>query len=255
MRLIFVALLLVGVAGGACAQDQGFAQWRAQFRDTALAAGISSATFDSAMAGVQPIPRIIELDHAQPETKLVFSEYVRRLDSAQRRAGVRQHMAEDRDLLVRVGRRFHVQPRFIVALWGIETDFGKFPGTYPVIAALATLAYDGRRSELFSRELIAALRIVQRDRIPPSQLRGSWAGAVPTSGPIVLTSSPRSRIIWQSLVGATAKPGAGTCVRRRTCHRTWSGSVRRSRCTTGSVSVSGAPMAAISLRRRFGRRC
>ena len=178
MRLIFVALLLVGVAGGACAQDQGFAQWRAQFRDTALAAGISSATFDSAMAGVQPIPRIIELDHAQPETKLVFSEYVRRLDSAQRRAGVRQHMAEDRDLLVRVGRRFHVQPRFIVALWGIETDFGKFPGTYPVIAALATLAYDGRRSELFSRELIAALRIVQRDRIPPSQLRGSWAGAM-----------------------------------------------------------------------------
>lgn len=178
MRLIFVALLLVGVASGACAQDQGFAQWRTQFRDTVLAAGISSATFDSAMAGVQPIARIIELDHAQPETKLAFSEYVRRLDSAQRRAGVRQHMADDRDLLVRVGRRFHVQPRFIVALWGIETDFGKFPGTYPVIAALATLAYDGRRSELFSRELIAALRIVQRDGIPPSQLRGSWAGAM-----------------------------------------------------------------------------
>ncbi len=178
MRLAFIGLLFVGVAGGAFAQDQGFAQWRTQFRGMALGAGISAATFDSAMASVEPIPHIIELDHAQPEAKLAFSDYVRRLDSAQRRAGVRQHLAEDRVLLDRVGRRFHVQPRFIVALWGIETDFGKFPGTYPVIASLATLTYDGRRSELFSHELIAALRIVQRDGILPSQMRGSWAGAM-----------------------------------------------------------------------------
>ncbi len=178
MRLAFVFVFLVSLSTGALAQDQGFAQWRAQFRGTALAAGISPATFDSAMAGVEPIPRIIELDHAQPETKLVFSDYVRHLNSEQRRAGVRQHLAEDRELLDHVGRRFHVQPRFIVALWGIETDFGKFPGTYPVIASLATLAYDGRRAELFSRELIAALRIVQRDGVPPSRMRGSWAGAM-----------------------------------------------------------------------------
>lgn len=178
MRLAFLVVVLIGLIGSASAQDQTFDQWRAQFREEALRAGISSATFDRAMAGVTPIPRIIELDHAQPESKLRFSDYVRRLDSDERRAGIRAHLAEDRDLLARVGQRFHVQPRFIVALWGIETDFGKFPGNYPVIAALATLAYDGRRAALFSRELVAALRIVQRDGIPPEKMRGSWAGAM-----------------------------------------------------------------------------
>ncbi len=178
MRLIACVLVLVVLAGGAFAQDQSFADWRAQFRDEAIRAGITRATFETAMAGVEPIPRIIELDHAQPESKLRFSDYVRRLASAQRRAAVRDHLSADRELLARVGRRFHVQPRFIVALWGIETDFGQFPGTYPVMAALATLAYDGRRAALFRRELIAALRIVQRDGIPPSKMLGSWAGAM-----------------------------------------------------------------------------
>jgi membrane-bound lytic murein transglycosylase B len=170
--------VLIGLCGAASAQDRSFAEWRAQFRDRAIHDGIEAAIFDQAMAGVQPIPRIIELDRAQPESKLVFSEYVKRLASDVRRAGVRQHLAADRELLARIGRRFHVQPRFIVALWGVETDFGRFPGNYPVIASLATLAFDGRRSALFSRELIAALRIVQRDGIPPAKLRGSWAGAM-----------------------------------------------------------------------------
>jgi membrane-bound lytic murein transglycosylase B len=179
VRLLFLlALLLAGWCGAAGAQDQGFSQWRDKFRGEALASGISATTFDQAMAGVQPIPHIIELDHRQPESKLVFSDYVRRLASPERRAGVRKQLADNRALLGRVGRRYGVQPRFIVALWGIETDFGRFPGDFPVIASLATLAYDGRRAGLFGRELIAALRIVQRDDIAPAALRGSWAGAM-----------------------------------------------------------------------------
>jgi membrane-bound lytic murein transglycosylase B len=178
MRLTCLFLVLICLGVPALAQEQSFAAWRAHFRGEALAAGIAPATFDSAMTGVAPIPRIVELDHAQPESKLRFSDYVRRLASEQRRTAVRQHLADDRALLDEIGRRFHVQPRFIVALWGIETDFGKFPGDYPVIASLATLAYDGRRAALFSRELIAALRIVQRDGIAPTKLRGSWAGAM-----------------------------------------------------------------------------
>jgi membrane-bound lytic murein transglycosylase B len=178
VRLFSLALLLVGWCGVAGAQDRSFSQWRDQFRREALAAGIGAATFDGAMAGVQPIPDVVDLDHRQPEGKLLFSDYVRRLASADRRAGVRRELADNRALLDRVGRRYGVQPRFIVALWGIETDFGKAPGDFPVIAALATLAYDGRRAELFTRELIAALRIVQADGIPASELRGSWAGAM-----------------------------------------------------------------------------
>ncbi|HEX4111207.1 MAG TPA: lytic murein transglycosylase [Stellaceae bacterium] len=178
MRLFSLALLLVGWCGAAGAQDQSFSQWRDHFRAAALAAGIGAATFDSAMAGVEPIPHVIELDHRQPESKLAFSDYVRRLASADRRDGVRKQLVDNRALLARVGRRYGVQPRFIVALWGIETDFGRFPGDFPVIASLATLAYDGRRADLFTHELIAALRIVQQDGVPPSELRGSWAGAM-----------------------------------------------------------------------------
>jgi membrane-bound lytic murein transglycosylase B len=178
MRILVLVLLLVGFSASALAQERSFASWRAQFRDQALGAGIAPAVFDRAMADVAPIPRIVDLDHAQPETRLLFSDYVRRLDSASRRAGVREHLAADRRLLAIVGRRFHVQPRFILALWGMETEFGRFPGTYPVLGSLATLAYDGRREALFSRELIAALRIVQQDRFPPEKLRGSWAGAM-----------------------------------------------------------------------------
>jgi membrane-bound lytic murein transglycosylase B len=178
MGLLSAALVTIGLCGGAAAQDDSFAHWRAQFRSQALAAGITPATFERAMAGVRPIPRVIELDHAQPESKLRFSDYVKRLASEQRRASLRQELDENRALLDEIGQRYRVQPRFIVALWGVETDFGKFPGDFPVIASLATLAYDGRRAALFTRELIAALRIVQRDGIPPSRLRGSWAGAM-----------------------------------------------------------------------------
>jgi membrane-bound lytic murein transglycosylase B len=175
---LFGVALLLAACGTAGAQDQSFSQWRAKFRVEALASGIGAGTFDSAMAGVEPIPHIIELDHRQPESKLVFSDYVRRLASPQRLDGVRKQLADNDALLRQVGGRYGVPPRFIVALWGMETDFGRFPGDFPVIASLATLAYDGRRAGLFTRELIAALRIVQQDGIPPAQLRGSWAGAM-----------------------------------------------------------------------------
>jgi len=180
IRLFGLALLFLGGvgAGRAAAQDQSFAAWLSGFRGEAVAAGIQPATFDGAFAGVQPIPRIIELDHAQPESKMTFSQYLSHLDSAERRDGVRKNLAENGALLTEIGRRYHVQPRYIVALWGIETDFGRFAGDYPVIAALATLAYDGRRAALFKRELISALRIVQRDNIAAAKLRGSWAGAM-----------------------------------------------------------------------------
>jgi membrane-bound lytic murein transglycosylase B len=177
-----VLLIAIGLCGCAAAGAQtgngNFASWVARFRVVALADGITPTTFDRAFAGVAPLPRVVDLDHAQPESRLAFADYVGRLASPQRREGVRQHLAENRALLNAIGRRYGMQPRFIVALWGIETNFGKSSGNYPVIASLATLAYDGRRAALFTRELVAALRIVQRDHIEPDQLRGSWAGAM-----------------------------------------------------------------------------
>jgi membrane-bound lytic murein transglycosylase B len=179
IRIVLIALIAIMAAPGmARPADQGFQAWVAQFRQQALAAGIRPATFDRAFADIAPIPRIIDLDHVQPEVKLTFSQYVARLVSADRQEGVRAHLAEDRAVLDDIGSSYRVQPRFIVALWGIETDFGRVSGDYPVIAALATLAYDGRRASLFEHELIAALRIVERDHIDPRAMRGSWAGAM-----------------------------------------------------------------------------
>lgn len=160
------------------AEEPSFETWLADFRREAITLGIHPATLDLALAGVQPLPRIIELDRKQPETALTFDEYIEHVVSDQRRELARHRLEENRRLLEEVGRRYGVQARFIVALWGIETDFGRVAGNYPVIAALATLAYDGRRSSFFRRELINALQIVDRDHVDPHRMLGSWAGAM-----------------------------------------------------------------------------
>lgn len=178
-RSILAALAVAALTPAvARAQEDGFAHWLDGFRRDALAQGISRATLDRAFAGVAPIPHIIELDRRQPETTLTFDEYIARVVTPQRRAEARAHLAENRALLDAVGRRYGVQPRFIVALWGIETNFGTRTGGYPVIAALATLAYDGRRSAFFRGELMKALLIVEREHIDPQEMLGSWAGAM-----------------------------------------------------------------------------
>jgi len=171
-------LILLCLAGPAAAEPPDFKIWLEEMRRDALAQGIKPAIFDRALAGVSPIPRIIDLDRQQPETVLTFAQYLERVVSPARRDAARARYAEHRALLNEIGQRYGVQPRFIVALWGIETDFGRSIGSYPVVAALATLAYEGRRAAFFRRELINALLIIQNDNIDPSIMIGSWAGAM-----------------------------------------------------------------------------
>jgi membrane-bound lytic murein transglycosylase B len=178
MRWWVFAFGLLFCATSASAQSADFGTWVQGMRQDALAQGISGATFDQAFAGVQPIPRVIELDHKQPELTLTFQEYVDRVVPQTRRDAARQHYLDNQALLDEVAKRYQVPARYIVALWGIETNFGERIGTYPVIAALATLAYDGRRAAFFRKELINALKIVQDDHIAPSTMIGSWAGAM-----------------------------------------------------------------------------
>ena len=175
--------LLAGslLGGAAMAQENGtesFAQWRDGVRSEALGLGISAATFDSAFAGIEPIPRIIELDRTQPEVTITFADYLERVVPESRVAKGRELLAAHRDLLTPIGRKYGVPPRFIVALWGIETSFGRFLGGFPVIGALATLAHDGRRSDYFRGELLHALRILEDGHITPDAMVGSWAGAM-----------------------------------------------------------------------------
>lgn len=178
MRWFVVFIGLVLLAPLAAAQTSDFPTWLQAMRQDALTQGISATTFDTAFAGVQPIPRIIELDHAQPETTLTFDDYISRVVTQTRRDAARQHYLDNQALLDEVAQRYGVAPRYIVALWGIETNFGEHIGSYSVVAALATLAYDGRRANFFRKELINALLIIQNDHIDPSTMIGSWAGAM-----------------------------------------------------------------------------
>jgi membrane-bound lytic murein transglycosylase B len=180
IRRLSAVLVLVVVASGspAAAASDSFEQWLAAFRQEAAAEGISAATLDQALDGLQPIPEVIERDRRQPEGRLSFRDYNRRVLSETRIERGRQLLLEHRALLKQVAGDYGVQPRFIVALWGIESSYGSFTGEFPVIAALATLAYEGRRAAFFRGELLRALRIVDQGDVAVAAMTGSWAGAM-----------------------------------------------------------------------------
>lgn len=180
-RLVVAMLLAVVVAwpvAGFAKEDDGFAAWLDGVRLDALAEGISAPTVAAALAGIEPLPVVIKADRHQPEFKTSLEDYLAaRVTPARIRQG-RALLRKHRRLLDRIARRYPVLPRYLVALWGIESDFGRHQGNIPVIQALATLAYDGRRSEYFRGELLDALRILDAGHITLDKLRGSWAGAM-----------------------------------------------------------------------------
>jgi membrane-bound lytic murein transglycosylase B len=160
------------------ANDMPFEVWLRGFREEAVQKGMKPGTLDQALAGIAPIGRVLELDRSQPEVRLTFEQYFARVVNKVRIDTGRARLAENRDLLARVAQRYAVQSRFIVALWAVETDFGRLTGGFNIFAALATLAYDGRRSQFFREELLNAIRIVDKGLIKASDMRGSWAGAM-----------------------------------------------------------------------------
>jgi membrane-bound lytic murein transglycosylase B len=178
--LASVSVVLAFALGAAAAEaeTQSFPVWLDGVRAEALAEGIAPGTLDQAFAGLEPIARVIELDRRQPEGRMTFQEYRDRVLSKDRIDKGRRFMREHAALLDRVGAEYGVQPRFIVALWGIETSYGAITGGYPVIGALATLAYDGRRADFFRRELLNALRIIDEGNVEADAMFGSWAGAM-----------------------------------------------------------------------------
>lgn len=174
----FVALISVLLLFAVPGLAEDFQIWLGKLRVEAEGKGISQSVLDEALAGIQPIPRVIELDRRQPEFTLTFTQYRDRVVPQSRIKKGRVKYQENRDLLEEIGGKIGVQPRFIVALWGIETDFGRVTGGFKVIPALATLAHDGRRSAYFRKELLNALQILHEGHIAPKEMMGSWAGAM-----------------------------------------------------------------------------
>lgn len=173
-------LAAVGVDGGAIAREASkpFGPWLDELKAEAARKGIRAATLDEVIPTIKPIPRVIELDRRQPEFTLTLQQYMNRVVPNSRVKKGRSKFRENATLLTEIGRKFGVQPRFIVAFWGVETDFGRLDGGFPVISALATLAHDGRRSKFFRGELIRSLRIVDQGHIAHTNMKGSWAGAM-----------------------------------------------------------------------------
>lgn len=166
------------VAAQSAASQEAFPVWLKGVYDEGLTRGISKKTLDSALTGLTPLKRVIKLDRRQPEFTQTYRQYVNQRANSWRIETGRDRMKAHGDLLQSVGKRYGVQPRFIVALWGIETNFGRHTGGFSVLRALATLAFDGRRSAYFRKELFNALLIVDQGHIGAADMKGSWAGAM-----------------------------------------------------------------------------
>jgi membrane-bound lytic murein transglycosylase B len=160
------------------AEEPDFDGWLAAVRAEAISRDISPAIVDAALAETRPIDRVLELDRRQPEGTLEFEAYLARIVTDRRVRDGHSLLSQHSNLLARLQREYGVQPRILVALWGIESDFGRRTGTFRVVDALATLAFDGRRSEFFRGELLDALTILDQGHVEPSRMLGSWAGAM-----------------------------------------------------------------------------
>lgn len=162
----------------AMAQKPSFEQYTESLKQEALQQGISQQVVDEAFKQVTYKPHAVTADRNQPEKKLTLDEYIPRAVPEWKVKQARQLYKEHYTTLKRIGDEYGVQPRYIVALWGVESNFGKFTGGYRVIDALSTMAYDGRREDFFRKETIAALQIIQQGHISADDMKGSWAGAM-----------------------------------------------------------------------------
>jgi membrane-bound lytic murein transglycosylase B len=177
-RRLAITASLAAFAPRAHAATQSFEAFLAGVRSDAQRSGISPGTLQRALANIRPNDRVLELDRRQPEFTQTWEQYRDARLSPSRIESGRRAFSENRATLDAVQGRFKVPSRVVVAIWGLETNYGGFTGNFNVVESLATLAWDGRRSAYFRNELMAALRILDAGHVTPERMRGSWAGAM-----------------------------------------------------------------------------
>ncbi|MCA1585894.1 MAG: lytic murein transglycosylase [Acidobacteria bacterium] len=160
------------------AERPDFGDWMSLLRQEALSRGVTPATIEQALAFEEPLAVVVERDRTQAETILTVDQYVERRLTRTFVTNARRRAITHRSLLRSVSQAYQVGSRYLVAIWGLESNFGRFSGVRPTVHALATLAWDGRRATLFRNELFAALEILDRGYIDHHRLKGSWAGAM-----------------------------------------------------------------------------
>lgn len=180
-NFICIILFAVLVSFLFCKQSRAavdFDIWLEGLKNRALESGISQRTIRESLTDISPIERVIELDRKQPEGKWSFTQYRKKIVHPLRIRKGREMMQRYASQLQDVERKYGVAPQYIVALWGIETNYGQNTGGFSIIPALATLAWEGRRAEFFTKELITALHILDEGHITNEEMQGSWAGAM-----------------------------------------------------------------------------
>ncbi len=176
--LLLVALMFTATSSVFAAGESDFNAYVKSLKNEALEQGFSSTLLDRAFNDITFRPTAVKADKNQPEKKITLDDYiVSRVPDWKAEQAVQKYLS-NRALLDKIGEEYGVQPRFIVALWGNESNFGKIQGSYSVLSALASLAYEGRREALFKKNFFAALTILDQGHIPIDSFKGSWAGAL-----------------------------------------------------------------------------
>ncbi len=178
-RASFIAALLLaaGSASAAtCRDPAGFEKWLGDIEREAVARGISPEAVRQGLSGVTLDQNVLKRDRGQGVFKQSFQQFAGRMVSPARLKGGANMLKRHAATLARIEQRFGVPAPVLVAIWGLETDFGAVKGNLPVIRSVATLAYDCRRTEFFQAHLFDALRIVDRGDLTPAEMRGAWAG-------------------------------------------------------------------------------
>ena len=157
--------------------SESFEEWKIKFSKYALSQGVSESTLYLIIKDLKFLPKVIEYDRYQPEFYEDTSTYIsKRTNNKKVNIGLKTYK-QNFDLINKVEKKFNVEKELLLSLMGIETNFGKYLGKMDILSSLATLSYDKRRSEFFTKELIIALKLIDNNKIRANELYGSWAGA------------------------------------------------------------------------------
>lgn len=180
LAIFSLGLLLINPVSAATDKKpkETFHEWLVGFKEAALKAGVSKATVDKELQNLSYSKKIVSLDRKQPETTVTFQQYIDKRVSPRVVATGEKYIKENRQALLKVSRHYQVEPEIIAAIWGAESNYGTYPMKHDVVQALATLSYDNRRRNYFTKELIAALKILDAKHIDRASFKGSWAGAL-----------------------------------------------------------------------------
>ncbi len=179
MKLIkfFLLFLILSIKFSYAFDNEDFNKWKLKFKKQALNNNISEKTFNLVMTNVKYLPKVIEYDRFQPEFYEDTKTYIGKRTSIKKKDKGISFYKNNKDLIDLVESEFDIEKELLLALMGIETNFGTYVGKMDIISSLATLSYDERRSEFFTNELITLLKLIENKKIDYRTLYGSWAGA------------------------------------------------------------------------------